>query len=272
MIHNLIKNLASAVSSKAMDVKKSRNKLYIENRPDLIYAIGDVHGCYDLLLDLENQIVNDAEGLEGSKLILMMGDYVDRGPRSREVIDHLIAEPPSGFERICLAGNHEQMMSDFYNHPKSMLAWLEYGGGDTLASYGIFEIEKLKNRELEYLLKSCVPEEHIEFIDRLSSLLATPDFVFVHAGLRSNKLLSQQNDSDLLWMQSDLMDSENLEITFSEEFALEQDVRIVHGHLPSDEPVVTATRIGVDTGAYMSGILTALKIRSDGDISFLSSK
>ncbi|MCP4182721.1 MAG: serine/threonine protein phosphatase [Hyphomicrobiales bacterium] len=246
--------------------------MYIENRPDLIYAIGDVHGCYDLLLDLENLIINDADGVIGSKLIIMLGDYVDRGLRSREVIDHLIARPPSGFERICLAGNHEQMMSDFYNNPWGVWPWLEYGGDDTLASYGIFEIHNLKNRNLELALKSCIPEGHVEFIDRLPSLLATPDFVFVHAGLRPNIPLSQQNDADLLWIRGDFMNSESLKIASSKEFALEQNVRIVHGHIPNDEPVVSNTRICVDTGAYMSGELTALKIKSNGDISFLSSK
>lgn len=220
--------------------------------PARIYAIGDVHGCLDLLKRIEAQIVADAEGEPGDKLIVMVGDLVDRGPASAQVIDHLLAPPPAGFERICLRGNHEDMMLAFIRDPRRGAVWLDNGGRETLLSYGLPAETLLRGvarRVLENLINSHVPAEHIEFLEALPVLLDTPDAIFVHAGLRPGIKLAAQSDEDLIWFR------DRYESDYSE-FGRP----VVHGHTPRTEALVTPHRIAIDTGAYLNGRLTAVRL------------
>src|SRR5690606_5309249 len=146
---------------------------------------------------LEAQIVADAEGAPGDKLIVMLGDLIDRGPASAQVMDHMLARPPAGFERICLLGNHEAMMLAFIRDPRRGAVWLENGGRETLLSYGLPSDTLLRGvapRVLDNLIHSHVPPEHIEFLEGLPVLLDTPEAIFVHAGLRPGVRLAAQHD------------------------------------------------------------------------------
>ena len=237
-------------SSRPASAKATR--IVVESQPARIYAIGDVHGCYDLLQQLEAQIVADAEGAPGDKLIVMLGDLIDRGPASAQVIDHVLARPPAGFERICLKGNHEAMMLAFIRDPRRGAVWLDNGGRETLLSYGLHSDTLLRGvapRVLENLIASHIPDEHIEFLERLPVLLDTPEAIFVHAGLRPGVRLEAQDDDELIWFR------DNYENDYAE-FGRP----VVHGHTPRIEALVAPYRIAIDTGAYVNGQLTAVRL------------
>lgn len=226
--------------------------LKLERQPARIYAIGDVHGCLDLLQRLEARIVADAADAPGDKLIVMLGDLIDRGPASAQVIDHVLARPPAGFERICLMGNHEAMMLAFVRDPRRGAIWLDNGGREALLSYGLPSDTLLRgvaSRALENLIASHVPAEHIDFLERLPILLETPEAIFVHAGLRPGVALAAQTDDDLIWFR------DNYESDYAE-FGRP----VVHGHMPRAEALVTPHRIAIDTGVYVNGRLTAVRI------------
>ena len=166
-----------------------RQRAQIRLNADIsIYAVGDVHGCLDELLALEDRIVADAAQLPGQKLIIMLGDYVDRGPASAQVIDHLIAPAPAGFERICLTGNHEIVMLQYLDGGIQLADWFSMGAGATLRSYGI-DHERLalmyQSADLvNDVIRKTIPSSHIAFLDpcrsslrRLDTFLFTPVFV-----------------------------------------------------------------------------------------------
>ena len=114
-----------------------RPRLAFRTWPSAVYAIGDVHGCLDQLLAIEAAIAEDGRNLEGEKWLVTVGDHVDRGTRSADVVAHVMGPAPAGFRRFALIGNHEQMMLDFLGNPAAHAYWLEEGGMETLASYGI---------------------------------------------------------------------------------------------------------------------------------------
>jgi serine/threonine protein phosphatase 1 len=229
-----------------------RARLAVSEAAETIYAIGDVHGCLDLLVDIEAQIAVDAAGFAGDKLIVMVGDYVDRGPQSARLVDHLLRPPPAGFERICLVGNHEQIMLDFLAEPARTPEWLELGGRETLASYGAREAGTLRGGQPGHagMLDYLVPAEHRAFLEALPVLLETPDHIFVHAGLRPGVPLARQTDADLVWTRTD----------FATSYA-EFGKLVVHGHTPRDEVLITPSRIALDTGAFATGVLSAVRLR-----------
>lgn len=237
-----------------------RPRLFLEAAPDVIYAVGDVHGCFDLLARLEEKIIRDSRAISGEKWIVLLGDYVDRGPRSAEVLDHLMLPPPPGFSRHCLAGNHETMMLSYLLQPDPNHLWLGLGGRDTLLSYGIDESNTQRRSSMQALLGSHIPSEHIDLLKSAPSMISVPGFVFVHGGIRSGVPLDQQSDHDLLWMRPD--DSQNTPAT---------DLVVVHGHTPVPAVEVLPGRINVDTGAYATGILSAVKLARDGEVTLLTS-
>lgn len=232
-----------------------RPRLRHRRWPEVVYAIGDVHGCLDQLRIVEKAIVADAQCYKGERLIVMLGDYVDRGPNSSGVLDHLLSTPPEGFDRICLAGNHEVLMADFLRQPRQLSAWLGMGGDVTLSSYGMlpnrmFNIGEARRRAL---IEGHVPRLHIDFLNGLPTALELPGVTFVHAGTRAGIDLDDQNEEDLLWMRPD-----------PAEDARRGDAMIIHGHTPSAAPVLTRNRIGLDTAAFASGTLTAIRLARNG--------
>jgi serine/threonine protein phosphatase 1 len=256
----MIKSLLYAVFGRGetTDASTGPIRLTAAQLPGVIYAIGDVHGCLHELKALEAKIVADAEGLDGEKWIVMLGDYIDRGPSSAQVLDRLLAPPPSGFKRICLRGNHEQAFLESLSDPTAIDNWLRFGGEQTMISYGIGSpglktLLKGSARAKLQLLAAHVPEEHIELLRDLPSVLSVPGYVFVHAGLRPGVRVEDQTDQDMLWIRRDFLDADH-------DFG----AVVVHGHTPIPEPFVSARRIGVDTGCFMTGRLTAVRIDASG--------
>lgn len=215
-----------------------------------LYCIGDIHGRLDLIKELHGSIQADASGYTGALSIVYLGDYIDRGPHSREVIDLLLDMPLPGFKAVHLLGNHEQVIMDFLKHPQAVVGWLSYGGRATLRSYGIEpplghnveELERLRD-ELEELL----PARHLEFFQSLQHFHQEGDYLFVHAGIRPGVPLQDQRNEDLLWIREDF--------TLSEQ---QHPQVVVYGHTIHSEVSFHHNRIGIDTGAFETGVLTAL--------------
>ena len=229
-----------------------RRKLLFQHMPDVLYAIGDVHGHLDLLMKLEALIAKDAAREEGEKALILLGDYVDRGPASAGVIAHVMKPARLGMRVFQLAGNHEEIMLDFLKNPVGDHAWLRFGGVDTLRSYGIEELPD--DREaLDALLRAKIPEDHIRFLETLPSLIAFPDLCFTHGGTDPDADLKDQRDEVLLWKRPD---PEVPPLPYL----------LVHGHTPVPRAEIVPGRVNVDTGAYATGVLSGVKIKKSGEI------
>ena len=229
-----------------------------QNPPEFdkrIYVIGDVHGRYDLLSKILKQIKQDLKErpCQKSKLV-MLGDYIDRGPKSKQVIELLSKSPLTGHEFICLRGNHEDMLLKFLNKTGKADTWLKNGGCETLKSYGVdvrpssnqfFSRDKIKTARNNLLAN--MPSSHIRFINNLIFFHQDSKYLFVHAGVRPGVSLSNQSSRDLLWIRKKFLNSKT---NFGK--------IIVHGHTPTEKPEIFFNRIGIDTGAWRSNILTCL--------------
>jgi len=215
-----------------------------------LYAVGDIHGCAGLLDALLAKIEKDAAGLENARLIFL-GDYVDRGPDSKGVLDRLIALQARAPETVFLKGNHEAIMLDFLADPSEMLHWLDWGGQETLLSYGLERILQKSPEELIEALKAALPSAHADFLQSLALTHIAGDYLFVHAGLRPGVALEDQAEDDLLWIRG----------AFHHAPAENRPAQVVvHGHQPLAKPLDAGWRIDVDTGACWSGALTAVAL------------
>mgnify|MGYP003639900411 CR=1 FL=1 len=237
-------------------------RVQLSRRPAVIYAVGDVHGCLDDLARLQSRIVQDAARSSGEKLIIMLGDYIDRGPRSAQTLDFLMGAAPAGMQRICLRGNHEAAFLQVLQRPGRSDDWLSWGGGETLQSYGIDAIAfaRASSRLRGQMLHSSVPEEHRQFMHDLPLMVTIDNLAFVHAGIRPGLPLAAQEDEDLLWIREPFLGT-----------AHKLGIRVFHGHTPALEPVVLPYRVCVDTLAYGGGTLTAARIDAQGGLTFLQS-
>ena len=222
-----------------------------ETCPHLIYAIGDIHGCYDKFCRLEERIFADAEQHGGDALVVVLGDFIDRGPELSRVIDRLLTEPPDGTQRMCLSGNHEATMIDFSRRPRLDHLWLRFGGVETLLSYGVNAVSWMSERPnaalMRHQLDANIPTEHIDFTSGLPYLIRFKDVLFVHAGIDRNKPLSLQIERELLWIRPNP----------GEEDVQADGLLVVHGHTPVREPFVSSYRVNLDTGAFAGGALSA---------------
>jgi len=231
-------------------------RLRLDMADTAVYAVGDIHGCLDALLALEDVIAADAATLPGRKVMVMLGDYVDRGPASAQVIDHLIAPPPAGLERICLAGNHELAMLDYLEGRCGRFPWLRIGGESTLLSYGIDHRRLVEicreDRQVDDTIRKSIPETHLAFLRTLPVLVETARYLFVHAGLRPGVALDKQTDEDLVSIRKAFYERAHLMTRY-----------VVHGHTPVEEARRDGMHVNLDTGAFFSGRLTALRIWQD---------
>jgi serine/threonine protein phosphatase 1 len=227
----------------------------------LIYAIGDIHGCYDQLRSLLRQIAADAEihARGRTATLIFCGDYVDRGPASRQVLDALCwLKRWQPFDMLFLKGNHEQVMLDYISAPIEAMAWLRFGGAQTLQSYGVTPPAPGDAPEAHIAarddLLDQLPVAHLRFLEDLELMVGVGDFAFVHAGVRPGVALDRQAEQDLLWIREEFLAND-----------APYDRVIVHGHTwESDQPEIGPHRIGIDTGAYETGVLTAIRIEDDG--------
>lgn len=223
--------------------------------PRALYVIGDVHGRLDLLEALESQIAAHAGVNDETVWVVLIGDMVDRGPSSAQVLDHVIKPSQFGFRRLCLSGNHEQAMLEALESREGLDWWCRFGGLETLASYGVsvsmFDPGARNWETNRSVLETYIPKEHLQFLAGLPVMIEVPGYVLVHAGLRPGLALADQTDQDLRWYRHEAADDrENI------------DYCVVHGHTIVETPIVTPRQIAIDTGAYSSGRLTAVCLRS----------
>jgi serine/threonine protein phosphatase 1 len=220
-----------------------------------IYAIGDIHGCLDLLERTFARIDAHRRNNPIERSIeIFLGDYVDRGPASRGVIDRLI-ERAVDHEAVFLKGNHEVILSAFLEDPLVLDDWKKFGAMETLLSYGLKPPAKIKTDDRTSLSKelaAALPASHRQFLNGLKLSFACGDYFFVHAGVRPGVTLDQQEEADLLWIRQDFLDHRD-----------PFDKIIVHGHTPVEAPEIHANRINIDTGAYATGRLTCLMLQDD---------
>jgi serine/threonine protein phosphatase 1 len=219
-----------------------------------IYAIGDIHGRLDLLTALHEHIATDAlERAAKHKTVVYLGDYVSRGDDSLGVVDCVQKWLPEGFERVTLKGNHEDLLLRFVGGElEAGRHWFDYGGLDTLAHYGVAIPDRQARdeasvAELQQHFADALPRPHLQFFQSLQVSHRAGDYCFVHGGVRPGVALSKQKDHDCMWIRKPFLESE-----------IDHGAIIVHGHSISPQPVVRHNRIGIDTGAYASGVLTCL--------------
>lgn len=233
-----------------------RRRLRLDDHPSLypIYAIGDVHGCLDQLLDAEARILGDLSITGGNGIVVMLGDYVDRGPNSAGVLAHLRRQTAGPFKRVILCGNHDDVLSSLLENPPNISDWIEAGGRATLMSYGL-DIDYLTSRSqlstnaLAHLIREAIPQGDISFLKMLPISLQIGNYLFVHAGVRPGVEFDFQSDEDLMWIREPFISS-----------GPQLELMVIHGHTPSSRPSMGPGRIGIDTKAYASGNLTVLKI------------
>ncbi len=240
-----------------------------------IYAIGDIHGRADLLGDITGQVQSHAtvqsnspgspqspsdiapeSQLPTKNLLIYLGDYVDRGPDSKAVIDFLLAGPPPGFEAIYLKGNHEEALLHFLEEPSFGEEWRHYGGLETLQSYGVKNVttriagEGFERARDEF--EELLPASHRAFLEGLQISATFGDYFFAHAGVRPGVSPDDQIEQDLLWIREDF-------VKWTGRFGKV----VVHGHTITAEPELLPNRIGIDTGAYLSNTLSCVVLEGD---------
>jgi serine/threonine protein phosphatase 1 len=227
-----------------------------------VYAIGDIHGRADLLIATFAAIDSDrktdeARGIDPRLVTeVYLGDYVDRGSHSRQVIDLLI-ERQRQRSIVCLAGNHESVFFDLLSGNGAYEEWLPFGGRETILSYGLSPTDLAAMSAADRLtaIQTAVPTEHRSFLASLVLSWTTGEYVFVHAGVRPGVTIEDQSPRDLLWIRGQFLDSE-----------VSLGAIVVHGHTPVAEPDFRRYRINIDTGAYLSGRLTCMKIDAEGPV------
>jgi serine/threonine protein phosphatase 1 len=229
-----------------------------------VYAIGDIHGRADLLDDLLTQIDADLRtcALADRPALVFLGDYIDRGTQSRQVIDRLLALSRARYDCHFLRGNHEVALLNFLERPASGQTWLNYGGAETLYAYGVkAPVSGASERDFRNAasaLRMALPQSHLEFLQGLQLYARLGDYLFVHAGLRPGKPLARQNETDLLEIRDPFLKSK-----------ARWPFTIVHGHSPVTEAARGHGRIALDTGAYATGKLSAVRLEGES-VAFLS--
>jgi len=221
----------------------------------VVWSIGDIHGRLDLLVPLVDAIRADLQSSTATrKLVIFLGDYIDRGPQSRDVVRYLAdLDPSEGVEWRFLKGNHEETMLKFLDDPSVGVQWCEYGGDATLRSYGL-RAPDMKHRAEAWahlsddLNHKLTPKERV-FLERQELSITVGDYFFAHAGARPGESLDRQSPDDLLWIRRSFLDS-----------PVHFERVVIHGHTPTAEVHVDSRRVGIDTRAYESGILTALRL------------
>lgn len=246
--------LGSSSKERPRRLERLPQQIRLPVMPFATYVVGDIHGCLDLYGKLEEQIFLDANG--GTALIILVGDLIDRGPDSAGVVTRAMGPCPAGVQRLVLMGNHEQMMLQFLDTPRMNFRWLQYGGAETLASYGV-PLDQLNwmdgpEDELAQKVQSFIPVDHVEWMRRLPAAAYVGGRYFVsHAGIDPAKPLGAQSIGDLMWSRG----MKGLP---------PKGITVVHGHTPVEMIDLNGPYIDVDTGAYLTGRLSAVKLVPEG--------
>lgn len=220
---------------------------------DRIYAIGDIHGRADLLQKLLEKIFRDIQKNAHKKQIkiIFLGDYIDRGSHSYEVIEILSQPSPKEIEYIFIKGNHEEIFQNFLSDPIQNSSWLRHGGSETLLSYKVSIKPPYSNKtqlmQVSDALRNKLPENHKVFLSSLKDSYENGDYFFTHAGIDPDTPLASQKKSDLRWIREKFISSTKL-----------FEKIIVHGHTITPDVETLKNRIAVDTGAYYSGKLSCI--------------
>ena len=222
-----------------------------------VYAIGDIHGRLDLLQMLVEAIGEEQRSLPPARpTLVFVGDYVDRGPDSFGVIDWLLERPLPDFERVHLRGNHEDWFESFLTDIAVGPSWLYCGGAATLASYGlraaVGEDDPMRLRVLQADLGATIPDSHRAFLRALEPCREIGGYLFVHAGIRPGVPLAEQSTDDFYWIRDTFLLSN-----------ADHGHVVVHGHTIANEAQVCPNRIGIDTGAFATNVLTCLVLEAD---------
>ena len=214
-----------------------------------VYAVGDIHGRLDLLNDIQREIAADLAANPAQHSVeVFLGDYVDRGPQSRQVVERLASPDCIADQRVCLMGNHEQMLLEAYSDPGAVEAWLMNGGIDTMRSYGAgARAAPMTGRSVQMAFRSAFPAEHHDFLAGLPRMAVFGGYIFVHAGLRPGRPLVEQAADDLVWIREPFLSS-------TADFG----AIVIHGHTPVSAPEIRPNRINIDTGAVFTGCLTCI--------------
>jgi len=218
-----------------------------------LYAIGDVHGRDDLLADLLGRIEEDSARRGPAKRILVfLGDLIDRGPSSKEVVERLRTCRPARTRLVFLAGNHEEVLLRILGGEASLIPdWLRFGGAECLRSYGAdpHQLRKMDSASALDVIRSVIPKAHAEFLGSFDDTFRAGDYLFVHAGIQPGVPLAEQAPLDLHWIREPFLSD-----------GTEHGLTVVHGHTIRKQVDERANRIGIDTGAYRFGVLTGLAL------------
>lgn len=218
----------------------------LEVSSNRIFAIGDIHGCPDEVLYLLSHLeVN--EGLSEEDTVVFLGDYIDRGPNSKEVVDVLIQCRLRYPKTLFLKGNHEDMLLDFLGFGGRLgQAFLYNGGLETILSYGLSVFDPPQK------IIESLPEDHLRFYRELNSIVMSGDFLFVHAGLHPLRDLTAQNDGDIFWIRDDfILNAHPFQKT------------VLFGHTPHSEVYAHLPyKVGIDTGLVFGNKLTCMELPS----------
>src|SRR5215213_1989190 len=220
------------------------------------YVVGDIHGRLDLLDELLGEIHRDIAQRPAAKVLLVfLGDLIDRGPQSAQVVERLRTYRQEGVRPLFLLGNHEEVMLRILDgEAEHVAAWLRFGGAQCLESYGADPraIAAAADEVALATIRAAIPANHIEFLKSFADTCRFGDYLFVHAGIRPGIPLDRQRQSDLRWIRDVFLADE-----------ADHGFVVVHGHTISPAVDERSNRIGIDTGAYRTGLLTALAVEGD---------
>src|SRR4051812_44137267 len=230
-----------------------RSQLPSGPRGQRAYVVGDIHGRLDLLDQLLAKIDEDLKARPVRKtLLVFVGDLIDRGPHSAQVIERLRTYRRAGVRPIYLLGNHEEVLLRILGGDRGLIpSWLRFGGVQCLESYGVNgkELARTKDQDAVATIQRAVPQKHVQFLESFIDTCRFGDYLFVHAGIRPGVELEQQSQTDLRWIREPFLYDET-----------DHGFVVIHGHTISSGVDERANRIGIDTGAYRTGVLTALVI------------
>ena len=216
-----------------------------------IYAIGDIHGQDRLLVDMLQSIADDIDALPPARNVLVfLGDLIDRGPDSASVVDRLSVLDDHRFKTVFITGNHEEVLLRILDGDSSLVRdWLRFGGLQCAESYGVDpgQLRAMNDREVGRRIRDAIPESHSRFFRSFADSFSAGDYLFVHAGIRPGLPIEQQSLADLRWIRSPFLECQDCHPQV-----------VVHGHSISNDVEFLEGRIGIDTGAYRSGVLSAI--------------